>query len=259
MVDSHAHLADPAFAPDAEAVVRRARDVPLSGILCIVDASDPDECARASRVLGLWDGIRTTSGVHPHRAAPFAERPADAAALADARLRAEPRVRAIGEVGLDYHYDFAPKAAQKAVFATQIQLACDHDLPLVIHTREADDDTIDLLTRVGGGKARGVFHCFSGDQHLARRALALGFHVSFSGILTFPRADAVRAAAGIVPLNRLLVETDAPYLAPAPHRGRRNEPSRVVEVVRALSDIRGIDAADMASAAWSNYLDLFAP
>jgi TatD DNase family protein len=259
MVDSHAHLADEAFAADVEAVVQRARAAPLAGILCIVDASDREECERASRVLPLWDGLRTTSGVHPHRAAPFAGRPATAAGLADGRIRSEPLVRAVGEVGLDYHYDFAPRDVQREVFREQIRLACDRDLPLVIHTREADDDTIELLSREGKGKARGVFHCFSGDTRLAIRALDLGFHISFSGIVTFPKAAPVRHAAAVVPLDRILVETDAPYLAPVPHRGTRNEPCRVVEVVRTLASIRGVGVETLAAAAVSNYRELFAP
>ena len=259
MVDSHAHLADEAFIADIEAVVQRARAVPLAAILCIVDASDPEEAARARRVFTLWDGIRTTSGVHPHRAALYAERPAAAAELADARIGAEPLVRAVGEVGLDYHYDFAPRDVQRAVFAEQVRLACDRRLPLVIHTREADDDTIEVLKRAGSGEARGVFHCFSGDEGLARRALDLGFYVSFSGIVTFPKAAAVRSAAAVVPLDRLLVETDAPYLAPVPHRGTRNEPCRVVDIVAALAHIRGITPETLAAATASNYQALFAP
>jgi TatD DNase family protein len=259
MVDSHAHLADEAFAEDVEAVIGRARDASLTGVLCIVDASDPAEISRAGRVLPLWDGLRTTSGVHPHRAAQFAGRPAGAAELAEARIHAEPLVRAVGEVGLDYHYDFAPRDAQRAVFAEQIRLACEWNLPLVVHTREADDDTIDLLETAGKGRARGVFHCFSGDVRLAGRAIELGFHVSFSGIVTFPKAGSVREAAASVPLDRLLVETDAPYLAPAPRRGGRNEPNRVVEVVRTLAGIRGVSTDAVASACASNYRELFAP
>ena len=259
MVDSHAHLADEAFSADIEAVVQRARAVPLDAILCIVDASDPEECARAGRVLPLWEGIRTTAGVHPHRAAPFEEQPAAAADLADARIRDEPLVRAIGEVGLDYHYDFAPADVQRAVFAAQVRLACDRRLPLVIHTREADDDTIDVLVREGSGAARGVFHCFSGDERLARRALELGFSLSFSGIVTFPKAESVRGAAAIVPLDRLLVETDAPYLAPVPHRGRRNEPCEVVEIIKTLAGIHRVDPETLAAATASNYRKLFNP
>lgn len=259
MVDSHAHLADDAFAGDIEAVVSRARAAGLEELLCIVEASDPDECARADRVLRLWDAMRTTAGVHPHRAAPFEANPAAAADLADARLRREPLARAVGEVGLDYHYDFAPREAQRAVFAAQIGLACDRGLPLVVHTREADDDTIVCLATVGKGSARGVFHCFSGDWRLAERALELGFHISFSGIVTFPKAADVREAAARVPLDRLLVETDAPYLAPVPHRGRRNEPCRVVDVLGTLAGLRGTSLEAVASAAVSNYRALFAP
>jgi TatD DNase family protein len=259
MVDSHAHLADEAFAADAAAVVQRARNASLVGILCIVDASDPEETGRARAVLRLWEGLRTTSGVHPHRAAPFAGNPAGAAELAEARIRSEPLVRAVGEVGLDYHYDFAPRDVQRAVFAEQIRLACDRDLPLVVHTREADDDTIELLSREGKGKARGVFHCFSGDLRLAGRALELGFYVSFSGIVTFPKAGPVREAAAAVPLDRILVETDAPYLAPVPHRGQRNEPCHVAAIVRALAGLRGVGVETLAAACMSNYRELFAP
>jgi TatD DNase family protein len=259
MIDSHAHLADEAFAGDVAAVLQRAREASLAGILCVVEASDAEECARAGRVLPLWDGLRTTSGVHPHRAAPYAGRPGAAAGEADRRVRAEPLVRAIGEVGLDYHYDFAPRDVQQAVFSEQVRLACDWNLPLVIHTREADDDTIAILLREGKGKARGVFHCFSGDARLAARAVALGFYVSFSGIVTFPKAASVREAAAVVPLDRLLVETDAPYLAPVPHRGRRNEPCRLIDVVGAVADARGIPPARVADACVSNYRELFAP
>jgi TatD DNase family protein len=259
MIDSHAHLADRAFEGDLEAVIARARAVPLAGILCIVDPSDDDEARRASGVLALWDAIRTTSGVHPHRAAAFAAAPDAAARLADARLAAEPLVRAIGEVGLDYHYDFAPRDAQRAVFAAQIGLACDRGLPLVVHTREADDDTIALLRGEGGGRARGVFHCFSGGAQLARRVLDLGFYLSFSGIVSFPKAGAVREAAALVPLDRVLVETDCPYLAPVPHRGTRNEPARVRDVVRALAESRGEDAETVAAATTANYRELFHP
>ena len=259
MVDSHAHLADEAFAADLADVLRRARDLPIEEVLCIVEASDDGECARAADLVRAWDRLRTTSGVHPHRAAPFADNPGRAADLAEARIQSEPLVRAVGEVGLDYHYDFAPRDAQRAVFAAQIRLACDRRLPLVIHTREADDDTIDLLTTVGRGDARGVFHCFSGDWGLARRALDLGFHISFSGIVTFPKSAAIRDAATRVPLDRLLVETDAPYLAPVPHRGTRNEPIRVAEVVAALAGLRGTTPGALAPAMVSNYRALFSP
>ncbi|MFO7627179.1 MAG: TatD family hydrolase, partial [Candidatus Fermentibacteraceae bacterium] len=152
-----------------------------------------------------------------------------------------------------------PAGVQRAVFAAQGRLACDRGLPLVIHTREADDDTIAVLSREGRGAARGVFHCFSGDERLARRALELGFHISFSGIVTFPKAESVREAAAAVPLDRMLVETDAPYLAPVPHRGRRNEPCEIVEIVRTLARIHGVAPETLAASTASNYRKLFAP
>jgi TatD DNase family protein len=259
MIDSHGHLADEAFAEDIGAVIQRAREAGVQGVLCVVDVSDPAEAVRADGVAQRWDAVRTTAGVHPHRSGPFSGRAGAAVALVEARLASDPRVRAIGEVGLDYHYDFAPRDVQRNVFSAQVALARDRGYPLVIHTREADDDTVAILEQEGAGRVRGVFHCFSGDSGLARRALRLGFYLSFSGILTFPRSAAVRDAAAIVPLDRLLVETDCPYLSPVPYRGRRNEPAWVVETVKRLADIRGIDPSEVASAASENYRILFAP
>jgi TatD DNase family protein len=259
MIDSHGHLADEAFAQDIDAVIQRAREAGVLGVLCVVDVSDPAEGGRADTVAQRWDAVRTTAGVHPHRSGPFAGRASAAVGLVEARIASDPRVRAIGEVGLDYHYDFAPRDVQRSVFSAQVALARDRGYPLVIHTREADDDTIAILEQEGAGRVRGVFHCFSGDSGLARRALGLGFHLSFSGILTFPRSASVRDAAALVPLDRLLVETDCPYLAPVPHRGRRNEPAWVAETLQSLANIHRIDPADMAAATSENYRILFAP
>jgi len=259
MIDSHGHLADEAFAEDIDAVLQRAREAGVRGVLCVVDVSDPAEAVRADAVARRWDAVRTTAGVHPHRSVPFAGRASAAVDLVEARIASDPRVRAIGVVGLDYHYDFAPRDVQRSVFSAQVALARDRGYPLVIHTRQADDDTIAILEQEGAGRVRGVFHCFSGDSGLARRALRLGFHLSFSGILTFPRSAAVRDAAAIVPLDRLLVETDCPYLAPVPHRGRRNEPAWVVETLQSLANIHGMDPGHMAAATSENYRILFAP
>jgi len=259
MIDSHGHLADEAFAEDIDAVIQRAREAGVQGVLCVVDVSDPAEAVRAEAVAQRWDAVRTTAGIHPHRSGPFAGRASAGVDLVEARIASDPRVRAIGEVGLDYHYDFAPRDVQRSVFAAQVALARDRGYPLVIHTREADDDTIAILEQQGAGRVRGVFHCFSGDSGLARRALRLGFHLSFSGILTFPRSAAVRDAAAIVPLDRLLVETDCPYLAPVPHRGRRNEPAWVSETLQRLANIHRVDPGHMAAATSENYRILFAP
>ena len=166
---------------------------------------------------------------------------------------------AIGEIGLDYHYDFSPRAVQHQVFASQVALAVERGLPVIIHTREATDDTFAILREAGGTAVRGVFHCFTGDTAMARRALDIGFHVSFAGILTFPKAGDIRDAARVVPDDRLLIETDAPYLAPVPHRGKRNEPAFVTHVLEVLAETRGVDAASLRRSVTANFARLFGP
>jgi TatD DNase family protein len=259
MIDSHCHLADDAFAEDLDAVIGRARAAGIAGVLCVVEVTDPAELARVDRVIAAWDAVRTTAGVHPHRAAAYGGSPDEAVALVRARIAADPMVRAVGEIGLDYHYDFAPRDRQRELFAAQVALACEAGLPVVVHTREADDETIAILRDAGRRRATGVFHCFSGDHTLARQALSLGFHVSFSGILTFPKAATLREAAAVVPLDRVLVETDCPYLAPVPFRGQRNEPAWVAEVIRALAIVHGASLEAVAQACTDNYRRLFRP
>ncbi len=259
MVDSHCHLADEAFTADAAEVVSRSQQAGLTGVLCVLDASDEAELARGDRVTALWHAVRTTAGVHPHRAGVFADRASDAARAVGERIARDPHACAVGEIGLDYHYRFAPPEVQQRVFAAQIDLACELDLPIVVHTREADDDTIRLLRERGGGRARGVFHCFSGDVAFARRALDLGFYVSFSGIVTFPKAGSVHESARAVPDDRLLAETDSPYLAPVPRRGTRNEPAWVEHVVARLADLRQTSAVRVAALCRQNFGTLFGP
>ena len=257
MTDSHCHLADAAFADDLDAVVDRARAAGVERALCILDVTSEDEAQRTARVAGTWPAVRFAVGVHPHQAAPFADEAEAAVGAVRAALERVAGVCAIGEIGLDYHYDFAPRPAQMEVFRRQIALAREVGKPIVIHTREADDDTCAAIRAEGRGDVRGVFHCFTGDAAAARRALDLGFHVSFSGIATFRRADDIRAAAAIVPADRLLVETDAPYLAPVPFRGRRNEPAWVARVVEVLAGVRGQTAADVADATSAAFAALF--
>ena len=163
----------------------------------------------------------------------------------------------IGEIGLDYHYDLSPRAVQQAIFEAQLAAACDLGLPVAIHTREATDDTFRILRDAAKHGVRGVFHCFTGDDEMARRVLDLGFHLSFAGIVTFPRSAAVRDAARLTPADRLLAETDAPYLAPVPFRGRRNEPQHVVEVYRTLAGIRGEPVEALAAQVTANFETLF--
>ena len=238
MIDSHCHLADEAFTPDLEDVIARAQAAGVAGALCILDLTDQKEGQRAHRVRELWPAVRFAAGIHPHKAGAFADTVDDVPQVVHAALSVTPGACAIGEIGLDYHYDFAPRPLQQQVFRRQVQLARDESRPVVIHTREADDDTVRILREEGQGAVRGVFHCFTGDVALAHQALDLGFHVSFSGIVTFPRAEGIREAARLVPADRLLSETDAPYLAPTPYRGKRNEPAWVTRVVEAVAEVR---------------------
>ena len=260
MIDSHCHLADEQFTGDLDAVVARARSAGVGGALCILDASNEEEARRADDVAQAWPDIAFAIGVHPHQAGAVG----DLTGVTDgvescvgAAVKARARACAIGEIGLDYHYDFAPRQVQIEVFRRQIALARALGRPIVVHTREADEDTLDAIRAEGRGDVRGVFHCFTGDAPFARRALDLGFHVSFSGIVTFRNAAAIREAARIVPADRLLVETDSPYLSPVPYRGRRNEPARVSQVIDTLAEVRGVDRADIIEVTRQSYGRLF--
>jgi TatD DNase family protein len=257
MIDSHCHLADDVFEPDLDAVVGRARAQGLSGVLCILAAGDPREAAQAGRLSALWPAARYATGVHPHQAGDFAGRSDEACAVLRTVVEARREVVAIGEIGLDYHYDFSPREAQRELFSAQIDLARTLGLPVVIHTREADEDTVAILRSRGAGTLQGVFHCFTGDDRLARQALDLGFLLSFSGIVTFPRAQALRNTARTVPADRLLVETDSPFLAPVPNRGRRNEPAWVVHTAEALAAVRGVSREDISETTDGNFARLF--
>jgi TatD DNase family protein len=257
MIDSHCHLADEAFAGDLDEVVRRSRDAGLERVMVILEAGHAGEAAQADRLQRLWPEVRFAIGVHPHQAHQFAADPQRAAVVVREQCAATPAARAVGEIGLDYHYDFAPRDVQRDVFAAQLDLARDLDLPVIIHTREATDDTFALLT--SAPRVRGVFHCFTGDAAMARRALEIDFYVSFAGIVTFPKAGDQRDAAKIVPAERLLIETDSPYLAPVPHRGKRNEPAFVVQVLAQLAAVRGAEPAALEAQVTSNFRRLFPP
>jgi len=254
LVDSHCHLADAAFEQDLDAVVARAREAGVTHAMTILAAGDAEEAARAERLAAMWPGMRLAAGVHPHQAHQCAMPGRATELLRDAI--ANPRVRAIGEIGLDYHYDFSPRDVQRAVFAEQIAFARDTGRPIVIHTREATDDTFEILAVEGRGEVQGIFHCFTGDAATARRALEMGFHVSFAGIVTFPKGQTVRDAAAIVPDDRLLTETDSPYLAPVPYRGKRNEPAYVERVLHALGEVRRAAPPALAAVIAANFARL---
>lgn len=259
MIDSHCHLAGSEFTGDLGAVVDRAIAAGVDGALVVLGADDEKECARTGPVRAAWPGVRFSIGVHPHAAGVFAGQPEHAVDVVEQRLEQVPGARAVGEIGLDYHYDFAPRDTQQAVFRVQIGLARRRLLPIVIHTREAEEDTFRILAEEGAGDTGGVFHCFTGDRVMARRALDAGFHLSLAGIVTFPKAEELREVARLVPLDRLLIETDSPFLAPVPHRGTRNEPARVVHVAEAIAAARGMRVRAVASATEANFVRLFKP
>jgi TatD DNase family protein len=257
LIDSHCHLADPAFSTDLEAVVSRARAAGVSRALCVLEAGDAAEAAQAERLAEMWTECRFAVGVHPHMARDFAGRLDRFEAWVREALKGRPPACAIGEIGLDYHYDLSPREVQRELFRAQVRLARDVGLPVVVHTRKAEADTISILQEEGGGEIRGVLHCFSGSADLASAALDLGFAVSFAGMLTFPNAADLRRVAALIPADRLLTETDCPYLAPAPHRGRRNEPAWVVRVLETLAEVRGERVEELARAVDLNFTWVF--
>jgi len=256
VIDSHCHLADPAFAGDLDQVVRRAHDAGVSDGLCILAFGDAAESAQAARVRAAWPGVKFAIGVHPHQAHEFAGREGEVTAAVRSALSNELGVRAIGEIGLDYHYDLSPRDVQREVFQAQVRLARETGLLVVVHTREADEDTVSILRDEGAGEVRGIFHCFSGTEQLAREALDLGFMLSFSGMVTFPKAQSIRTIAAEVPADRLLAETDCPYLAPVPMRGRRNEPAWVARTAATLAEVRRVAVNELDRVMTSNFARL---
>ena len=259
MIDSHCHLADETFAADLDEVIARAREAGVERALVILEAGNAKEAAQAARVTGLWPEVRFAIGVHPHQAHQFAGDPGRAAAIVREQFAATPAAVAVGEIGLDYHYDFSPRDVQHAVFRAQVRLARELERPVVIHTREADEDTLAILREEGGGELRGVLHCFTGTDALAAAGVDLGFFISLAGIITFPRATDLRETVRRLPVERLLTETDSPFLAPVPHRGKRNEPAYVARVVEALADLHGLTPEDMAARTSANFHTLFRP
>jgi TatD DNase family protein len=268
-VDSHCHIDGPEYDADREEVIARARDAGV-GTMLNVGTGDPHSGA-FERAVGLAEkhpDIYAAVGVHPHDAKLFDNR-------AEQRLlelaKQSPRVIAWGEIGLDYHYDHSPRDVQREAFGRQLRLARSLDLPVVIHSREADDDTIAILRAEMSGvnhapDARaptikkgcaGVLHCFGGSPEMATSAIALGFFISFAGNLTFKKAEDLRTIARQLPLDRLLIETDCPYLTPVPFRGKRNEPARVVETARCLAELHGQELEAIGRITTENFSKLF--
>ena len=250
-VDSHAHLADPAFDDDRDAVVDRARVTGARAVVCIGESLAA--AARARELAARHPGfVYFTAGVHPHDAARFDPlHDVDAIAAEIARGAV-----AVGECGLDYHYDHSPRELQRRAFAAQLALARDARRPVVVHTREAEDDTRAMIAEAGAAGVRGVLHCYTGSHALAEAALAVGWYVSFSGIVTFRKRDD-DALLRLVPDQRLLVESDSPYLAPVPHRGKRNEPAWVSLTLARVAQARGVDASALGDVVTANAVRFF--
>jgi TatD DNase family protein len=253
LVDSHCHLDFPDFADELDAVVARAR---AAGIDRIVTIST--RVRRQAALLAIaerFPEVYCSIGTHPH----YAHEEADIGPVELVAATRNKKVVAIGEAGLDYHYDNSPREAQERGFRTHIAAARETGLPLVIHSREADDDTARILEEeMGKGAFAAVLHCFTGGHDLARRAVALGHFISFTGILTFKNSEELRSIAAELPADRILVETDAPYLAPGKYRGKRNEPAFVVETAKVLADVRGVSFDTLAKESTANFYRLFA-
>jgi TatD DNase family protein len=250
LVDSHCHLDGDEFSSDRDEAVARAIDAGIETMVAIGTGGGPADLETGVRMAERYPQFLATAGVHPHDAA-------KAGPECFKRLRSllrHPKVIAVGEIGLDYHYDFSPRDTQHGVFIEQMAIAAEASKPIVIHTREAWDDTFALLERHGKPHGlAGVMHCFSGGPKEAARALELGFYLSFGGIVTYPKAAEVHEAARQAPLDRILLETDAPYLAPVPKRGKRNEPAFLAFTARRMAELRGEPLEALARATTENF------
>ena len=257
-VDSHAHLEGSEFDVDRDEVIERARHAGVRYLLLIGGASGPEDMGAALRIADCHDWIFAAAGVHPHEAGK-----AQDGHFANLRaLAGHPKVLAIGEIGLDYYYDYSPREVQKQVLIRQLELAREVELPVIIHCRDAWSDlreTVRTHWRLASGSAvpGGILHCFSGSREDAFELMDLGFLVSFAGNVTFKKADNLRAVAREIPLDRLLTETDSPYLAPVPHRGKRSEPAYVREVTRELARLHNLTEEEMGRYAVRNFERFF--
>jgi TatD DNase family protein len=253
LTDSHAHIQGKEYAGEAAEVIARAREAGVETIIAVGGAGDMSSNHEAVALAASFANVYATVGMHPHDA----KHVGDEQMKALKQLAASPKVVAVGETGLDYYYSHSPHETQREVFVRFIQLSRETKLPLVVHERDAPEETAELLRAEGGCRLSGVIHCFTGDYEAARRYLDLGFYLSFTGIVTFKNADALREVARHVPLERMCVETDSPYLTPVPHRGKRNEPAYVRFVAETLARIKNISFEEAASATTTNARALF--
>ena len=250
LIDSHCHLDNAEFNDDRDAVIERALEAGVEHMMAIGTGDGPPDLEAALRLAEKYPAFYATVGIHPHDAAKAT--PGDFQRFSE--LLAHRKVLAVGEIGLDYHYDFSPREVQKSAFIEQMGIAASAKKPIVIHTREAWEDTLALIERHWTPHAiGGIMHCFSGGPEEAHRAIDLGFYLSFGGIVTFPKALAVQEAAKSTPRDRILIETDAPYLAPVPKRGKRNEPALMVHTARKLAELRGESYEELCNTTTENF------
>jgi TatD DNase family protein len=253
LVDSHCHLDDHRYDDDREAVIERAREAGVQYMLAIGTGDGPPDLEAAVRLADRYPFVFATVGVHPNDACKINLNTFEKLA----ELLQHPKVKAIGEIGLDYHWG-TPKEAQVPVFVRQMELAAESRMPVVIHTRDAWRDTLDMLRIHWAPTGLGcVMHCFTGDAAAARECLDLGFHLSFGGVTTFPKSAEIREAARLTPADRLLLETDCPYLAPLPYRGKRNEPAYVAYTARSIAEVRCVPVEQLAAETLANFERLF--
>jgi TatD DNase family protein len=263
-VDSHCHIDGEQFDADRDDVVRRARDAGVIAMLN-VGTGDPnsDDFRRAVGVAELYEAVYAAVGVHPHDAKLYDDA---AEQHLESVVKGNCKVLAWGEIGLDYYYNHSPREVQREVFRRQIKTAQQLGLPIIVHSRDADDETVELLTEAflpeeaskdNSLRPPGIMHCFGGTAVMAQQLMSLGFLISFAGNVTFKKADNLREAAAVVPLEKLLIETDCPFLAPVPNRGKRNEPSFVIHTAQFLADFYGIAIDELANQTTQNFLDFF--
>lgn len=256
-IDSHCHIDGEQFDADRDEVVQRARDAGVAAMLNI-GTGDPhtDDFRRAVAVAEKYENVYASVGVHPHDAKLYDDK---AETHLIERVKSSPKVIAWGEIGLDFYYDHSPRDVQIEVFRRQIRIARELNLPIIIHSRDADDETLEILAEEcsSGDFRGGIMHCFGGTAAMAQDLMKIGFLISFAGNVTFKKADNLRDAARVVPLEKLLIETDCPFLTPVPFRGKHNEPSFVVHTAQFLADFYGVDIEMVAGQTTQNFLDFF--
>ncbi len=253
LIDSHAHIQSEEFAADVAQVIQRARDAGVEKIIVVGGAGSLASNGAALALARAYPGVYCTVGMHPHDAREMSEE-----SLKELKkLTEDAKVVAIGETGLDFYYDHSPRQVQIDLFRRFIQMARETDLPLVVHDRDAHREVGRHLRHEGGSRVRGVIHCFTGDFETAKEFLDLGFYISFTGIITFKNAGPLREVVRKLPLDRILLETDSPYLAPVPHRGRRNEPAFVLQVAEVMAQLKGATLMEIAQTTSKNVQDLF--